>query len=70
MIVCEVWTTDAPEGSPDFLGIGLVMEENSGRFSLITETSGEINTTVLGIVSEDEAMGKFLDLCETEGMDV
>lgn len=70
MVVCEVWTTDAPEGSPDFMGIGLVMEENSGNFSLITETSGEINTTTLGVISAEKAMEKFLDLCEIEGLDV
>ena len=70
MVVCEVWTKDAPEGSPDFLGSGLVMEENTGNFSVITETAGEINTTVLGIISAEEAMEKFLDTCEVEGLDI
>ena len=70
MVVCNVSTTDVPDGSPDFLGIGLVMEENTGNFSVITETAGEINTTVIGIVSAEKAMEEFLNLCESEGLDV
>lgn len=68
MVICEVWTTDAPEGSADYVGIALVMEENHGTFSVITETSGEVNSVFAG-TSEVKAMEKFLDICEMEGLD-
>ena len=68
MVVCEAWTNDVPEGSADYIGIALVMEENHGTFSVITETSGEVNSIDAG-TSEVLAMEKFLDICELEGLD-